>query len=760
MATDPYAAFADVISPPSGAQDRGTRNRNPGNLKASPWTQRQTGYVGQDSGGFAVFDTPEAGEAAQVNLLRSNYGGMSPTQVVHKYAPVGPENSQESVTNYINYASRRAGVDPNQPIPDELMADFARGMREFETGQTVTLPDEDFSEFEALDEFPVDGGEIVEEVADVAPRLGATRDNPIDITDRNQVIQAKKGDWVRLENGDLTRAAGSAVEGRTNEQRAPGIFTRTTNLADQIGAGATAAAEQIPFLDESVAFTTGLATGEGYQAMRDRQAALRQLDNEQNRGARVTGGVAGFGTGLLAPGAGLIGRGATAGSRAARAAGVGAGYGAVYGAGAAEGGLGERATAGAEGAAIGALTGGALQGAVDRLARGRLNPSSAARRLSREGVELTPGQMLQETPVIGPMAKWTEDLASGYVPFIGGARERSAESLARAVGNRALGPIGGRVSPSSKTGYEIASDVYKKLGDEYDKVLPRVQAQADVQVLTDLSDLVNRAANDLPADQASRLERVLDQGVIDRFTSGGVLDGPEFKRMETRLREMSQRYQRGTVDDTILADYFDETRDIIRGLIARQNPAEAEPIQNINRGYANYARLRRATSRPAAQGREGTFTPGELSTSVNQLGTEQQLATRSALLQDLSADARNILPPSMGDTGSGQRAVIGAAALTGGAAINPAAAASVVGGSLLYSRPVQSALNAVYRATDSRAANEGVQTLLEAARRDPALVPVIQQVLDRLRNGEANQAPPQAAPLDVLSQAQALDKVP
>lgn len=352
-----WDAFPAVGSAPK--QDRGTRNRNPGNLKASPWSQRQPGYVGQDSGGFAMFDTPESGEAAQVNLLRSNYAGMSPTQVVNKYAPVGPENSQESVTNYINYASRRAGIDPNQPIPDELMADFARGMREFETGQTVNMPDEDFSEFEAFDEFPADDGEIVDEFSEEIATPGSSRENPIDVTDYNQVIQAKKGDWVRLENGDLTRAAGSAVEGQTGEQRAPGIFTRTTNLVDAIGAGATAAAEQIPFLDESVAFTTGLATGEGYQAMRDRQAALKQLDNEQNRGARVAGGVAGFGTGLLAPGGALINRGGSLAGRSARSLGVGAGYGALYGAGSAEGNALERAPEALAGGVIGGITGGA-----------------------------------------------------------------------------------------------------------------------------------------------------------------------------------------------------------------------------------------------------------------------------------------------------------------------------------------------------------------------------------------------------------------
>lgn len=735
--------------------------------------------------GEARGETPEGRQAvAAVIRNRARQRGITPSQVVLEKNQFEPWGNAETANGLMGISANdplyqevahqiAGGVDPtggaSHFYAPKAQAALGRAKPSWDNGTGTAIGNHLFFNLDGSpggadeagwDAFPeADPGEpevpAVDAAMPSAPVMG-TRENPIDITDRNQVIAAKKGDWVRLENGDLTRAAGSAVEGRTDNERAPGIFTRETNLIDAIGAGAMAASEQIPFLDESVAFTTGLATGEGYQAMRDRQEALKRLDNEQQRAARVAGGVAGFGTGLLAPGGAFIGRGASAASRAGRAASVGAGYGALYGAGAADGGASERATAGAEGAAIGGLTGGLLQGGIDRLARGRANPSSAARRLSREGVELTPGQMLQEAPVVGPMAKWAEDLASGYVPFIGGARERSAQSLARAVGNRSLDPIGLKVSKDAKTGYEIASDVYKKLGDAYDEVLPRVQAQADIDVLTDLSDMLNRAANDLPADQMSRLERVLDQGVIDRFTSGGVLDGQEFKRMETRLREMSQRYQRGTVDDTILADYFDETRDVIRGLIARANPAEADTIQNINRGYANYARLRKATSKGAGQGREGTFTPGELSTAVSQLGTENQLATRSALMQDLSADARNIMPPSMGDTGSGQRAVVGALALGGGGLVNPVIpAAAIGGGALLYSRPAQAALNAVYRATDSRAANEGLQTLLDYARRDPALIPVYQQALDHLQNGGGQQVPPPPARPDVLSQAQA-----
>lgn len=595
-----WDAFPAVGSAPK--QDRGTRNRNPGNLKASPWSQRQPGYVGQDSGGFAMFDTPESGEAAQVNLLRSNYAGMSPTQVVNKYAPVGPENSQESVTNYINYASRRAGVDPNQPIPDELMADFARGMREFETGQTVNIPDEDFSEFEAFDEFPADDGEIVEEFSEEIATPGSSRENPIDVTDYNQVIQAKKGDWVRLENGDLTRAAGSAVEGQTGEQRAPGIFTRTTNLVDAIGAGATAAAEQIPFLDESVAYTTGLATGEGYQAMRDRQAALKQLDNEQNRGARVAGGVAGFGTGLLAPGGALINRGGTLASRSARSLGVGAGYGALYGAGSAEGNALERAPEALAGGVIGGITG----GAAPALAQGASSFASnfLARPLGRATNFLSGGR-----------------LARGYAP------EAQAERrLAVALRNDGVAPL------------QIRSII-----DEFQST----------GVTPTLLDVAQRAA---PGGEAARLMR----GAAMQQGPASVAAERHLERTAGGLQDRALNLTRGLTPNEPRAPqaYIDSLRDTRSRLATEQYAAPyasrvtpGAEVADALSGDPGLAAMRRARSAAVARRDEP---------QINDI--DQLMATAQAVSQNPALAGRVPMPEvSAGTLDRIQRALGGRA---------------------------------------------------------------------------------------------------
>lgn len=143
---NPYNELIEVpgvpgqVAPASGGnQPRGVRNRNPGNLKASAWTRQQPGFVGEDANGFAIFNTEDAGNAAQERLLVNNYIGRgfnTPREIVNRYAPPGPENSGASVQNYTAYIARRLGIGPDDDVSPAQAGLLAQAMREFENGQT------------------------------------------------------------------------------------------------------------------------------------------------------------------------------------------------------------------------------------------------------------------------------------------------------------------------------------------------------------------------------------------------------------------------------------------------------------------------------------------------------------------------------------------------------------------------------------------------------------------------------------------------
>ena len=118
---------------------RSVRNNNPGNLEASPFTQKMPGYVGSD-GRFAIFDTPESGFNAMGNLLQSygNRGFNTVSSILNRYSPQSdPTNKPGSTSNYVNVVAKAVGVDPNAPLDfsnQSVMDKLIRSMTKVEAG--------------------------------------------------------------------------------------------------------------------------------------------------------------------------------------------------------------------------------------------------------------------------------------------------------------------------------------------------------------------------------------------------------------------------------------------------------------------------------------------------------------------------------------------------------------------------------------------------------------------------------------------------
>lgn len=122
---------------------RSVRNNNPGNLRATPFTQSQPGYQGKDSAGYAIFSDPQSGLAAQAALLggKAYFGGGRKTvaSIISKWAPpksAGGDNTNAQVTNYISYVSKQLGVKPGDVLSAQQLPQLAQAMSQFEAGAT------------------------------------------------------------------------------------------------------------------------------------------------------------------------------------------------------------------------------------------------------------------------------------------------------------------------------------------------------------------------------------------------------------------------------------------------------------------------------------------------------------------------------------------------------------------------------------------------------------------------------------------------
>jgi hypothetical protein len=138
VATPRLAAAPAPMATAGGATPVATAlQTNPGAIRDGAFARSQPGYAGA-SGGFATFNTPQEGAAAQENLLRKDYVGKgfnTIDKIISRYAPPGGENPPAAVANYKKYVAQQTGIDMNAPITAAQVPAVAAAMRQFETGQ-------------------------------------------------------------------------------------------------------------------------------------------------------------------------------------------------------------------------------------------------------------------------------------------------------------------------------------------------------------------------------------------------------------------------------------------------------------------------------------------------------------------------------------------------------------------------------------------------------------------------------------------------
>ena len=357
--------------------------------------------------------------------------------------------------------------------------------------------------------------------------------------------------------------------------------------------------------------------------------------------------------------------------------------------------------------ALAAAAGIAAPAGAAKIGGGMQNVDPDVRKLTSEGVKLTPGQ------IIGGGTRRVEDSIAG-IPFVGdvikSAQRRSLESFGTAAMNRALAPIGEKL-PAGLKGNDAIAHVQDTLGDAYDSVLSRMKGSLDgpagngapqitgpggtppVTLRGELATIKSMGQN-LPSPQREQLDRIIQNEIVDRFTStGGLASGETLKNIESKLRVLSDDFQRSdNYDVRTMAGAVKEARAAVQRMLMRENPDQAPDLQKVNEGYANFKRLQRASSSVASD--KGVFTAAQLHNAAkagDKSKDKSQFARGGALMQDLTSAGKAVLPSKVPDSGTATRALVEAALAGGGtgALLGPGTAAAGLGGMAIYSPPVQ-----------------------------------------------------------------------
>jgi hypothetical protein len=317
----------------------------------------------------------------------------------------------------------------------------------------------------------------------------------------------------------------------------------------------------------------------------------------------------------------------------------------------------QKALVGAGGGALGTSVGRGISNVVAP------NLNAAVRKLIGEGVNLTPGQMM------GGIPKRIEDkLTSTFLlgDIIQSARGKGIEEFNKAGYRRALEPIGGKVP--EETGRAGMESVKNQLSNAYDNLLPKLTYKPDNQFLNSVTNLKNEITGIDPED-AVRVASNVNKIIGNRIDKNGEIKGETFKVIEEQLGTLAKKYRNADdAEQNLMGDAYAEALGQLRQNLIRNNPEHAERLNNINTGWANYVRLRGASSMANTQEK---FTPSQLAAAVksaDQSTGKGAVATGKALMQDLTDAGVQVLPNTIPDSGTAGRQVINTtlAALLGG----------------------------------------------------------------------------------------------
>ena len=326
-----------------------------------------------------------------------------------------------------------------------------------------------------------------------------------------------------------------------------------------------------------------------------------------------------------------------------------------------------KATQATTGAALGGI-GGALSNVATGVIKGA-TPSDYAKQLMKEGVTLTPGQL------IGGRANVIESKMESLPlvgDFISKARRKGIEEFNQAAINRALEPVGASTNKIGNEGIKEAGDI---LSAKYDEILPNLNYAPDVK----FSKKLDAIASNLKDTQKADFIELLDKNNVR-----GNMSGEDFKISSSNIKSLAKDFQTSSDGwQRQLGKALSDAADEMQYSLERANPDFAKNIKNIDRGWASLSRIETAGQKDLA---EGVFSPAQFSMALRQSDKSvrnRATARGTALLQDLSKAAQNVLPSKYPDSGTTGRLMMDAA-LAGSIPYEPHIAMALGAASLPY----------------------------------------------------------------------------
>jgi hypothetical protein len=338
--------------------------------------------------------------------------------------------------------------------------------------------------------------------------------------------------------------------------------------------------------------------------------------------------------------------------------------------------------------------------------------NSSVQKLLDAGIQLTPGQIAQS------MFKQAED-SLAKVPVLGSfmaaGQRRSILDFNKAIINQSLTPIGEKLPEDLRAGRKAIAYAENKIGSAYDKLLPKLNFQADAQLSQDVTDIAKTNQRRLSESHQKQFSASLMYALDHMDPQTASMDGQSFKQVESELSALARaNFRSQDPKDHQFAQAINELNSAFRENLERGNPKYAGDLKNLNTAWATFARAQGASiRRPKA---EGIFSPADLLQDIKSSTSKGVFARGDGMLQDLAEAGNSVLPSTVPSSGTVMSGIWGALAGSGLGAegliphVTPGMVAGYGASALPYTKPGMKAVNALARGGPQQAASQALQS--------------------------------------------------
>lgn len=297
--------------------------------------------------------------------------------------------------------------------------------------------------------------------------------------------------------------------------------------------------------------------------------------------------------------------------------------------------MGMGAAGGAAGAAIGNLVSGALGGFGGAGAR-----QEAVDLLEAEGVPVSVGQATK--------AKLAQSIERASGMTGDNAAEFAAEQ-ATAFNRAVLRRIGVNNPEVTAATPEVLGPARRAITDVMDNIAARTRPHVDNALLSDMANIEQDAARQLPASDIAPITQNLNDILENASQNNGYLDGTFVRKLNSNLGALS----RNPSTAPIATDLQEAVHNAVQRYAA---PEDAELLAQAQRHFRALKQIE-----PAVDPATGNISVPKLLNSMNTKaygGRNQVLYGRGdQSLADLARAAKQVIPENLGNSGTAERAL-------------------------------------------------------------------------------------------------------